>query len=426
MTFFSWLASHTALPLYRNAYALMLSSLLTGVLGIAYWAIAARLFPAADVGIGASLISTMMFVGSASQLNLRSAMYRFLPVAGSGGVRLVGITYLFIAATSALLATGMAIAGAMLNVLPTGIVPSVGAVAVFAAAAVTWSLFSFQDHVLTSMRLTLWLPIENVIFALVKIGFLLVMVQVHPFGVFLSWIVAAALAVATVTGALFSILRQRSRSLPASSLKPAAVARFAAADYLAGIFSTAGTALLPVLVLLQVGPVQSAYFYVVWLITTMLGLAPIAMFTSLMVEVASREASFEREGRPVFRRALGLLLIPIAVLVIGAPLPLAIFGPEYAAAGASPLRLLAASVIPFTVNSFAAFYARSRGRMRLVILIEAGIATPSLLLSTVLLPAVGLTGVGIAVLFSQSLVAVGLGTTLLRGLLFGIGARKGA
>ena len=425
MTPFSWLASRIALPLYRNAFALILSTVLTSVLGLVYWAIAARIYPTSDVGLGASLVSTMMFVSTASQLNLRSALFRYLPSAGSGAVRLVSISYLFIVVISALVAIVLSLIGALVGGLPA-VVPSPSLVAIFVGSAVIWSLFSFQDHVLTSMRLTVWVPIENVIFAVVKIGLLVVMVGLHPFGVFVSWILAAVLGVATVSVGLFAVLRRRGRSLPPSSIEPGAVARFAAADYLSGIFSTAGTSLLPVLVLLQLGSVASAFFYVVWLITSMLRLVPISMFTSLMVEAANSEASFEREGRTMFRRVLLLVLVPVAVLVLAAPVPLAIFGADYADAGSMPLRLLSAAVVPYTVNAFASFYARLLGRMRLVILIEAWAAIPSLLVSATLMPVIGLTGIGIAVLVSQSVVALGLGLTLLREPLFGRLSPKGA
>ena len=46
-----------ALPLYRNGYALIASSLLTSVTGLAYWVIAAHAYSAAAVGVSAALIS---------------------------------------------------------------------------------------------------------------------------------------------------------------------------------------------------------------------------------------------------------------------------------------------------------------------------------------------------------------------------------
>ena len=69
-------------PLYRNAYALALSTLSTSGLGILYWIVAARLYDAETVGLNSAAISTMMFVSGLAQLNLSDALGRFLPNTG--------------------------------------------------------------------------------------------------------------------------------------------------------------------------------------------------------------------------------------------------------------------------------------------------------------------------------------------------------
>lgn len=404
-------------PLYRNASALFFSGLLTSGLGIVYWAIAARIYPPSDVGIGASLVSTLMFIGSASQLNLRSAMYRFLPRAGGRSTLLVGATYLFIVLASAILGAGFLIVAALANALPDGASLTVVGFAVFIASTVVWSLVVYQDHVLAGLRLTLWVPVENGAFALLKIGLLPILLGLHPFGVFLSWVIAAAVSVSVVSGLIFAVLLRRRSVVTGDPITVASVARYASADYLAGIFSTAGHSLLPVVVYFLLGSTASAHFYIVWLIATTLQLAPSAIHTSLLVETAGHHATFGRDGRQVLGLLLALIALPVILLVMAAPLILSLFGAEYATGGALSMRLLALSVIPLCLNSFAAYYARSTARMRLLIVIEAATAIPSLGLAVLLIPVLGLAGVALAVLVSQTTVAAVLGLTLLRPVL---------
>jgi O-antigen/teichoic acid export membrane protein len=76
------LITHLRTPLYRNGYALVLSSATTSVLGVAYWIVAARTYTPAAVGLNAAAISAMMFLAGVSQLNLMSALLRFIPGAG--------------------------------------------------------------------------------------------------------------------------------------------------------------------------------------------------------------------------------------------------------------------------------------------------------------------------------------------------------
>ena len=407
------------LPLFRNASALLLSSVLTSGLGIVYWALAARLYPARDIGLGASLVSAMMFVAGVSQLNLRSVLYRYVPRAGRRARKLVAGSYLFVTASSIGLGTIAALLGIQLGAAPVetaaaGLVE----VSAFVMSTAIWSVFAFQDSVLASLRLTVWVPIENGAFAILKLAILFAFVSLHPFGVFLSWLLPALLGVFVISGLIFAYVLPRISDPPEiEPLKIAGIVRYVAADYVAGIFSTAATDLMPVLVYLLLGPIQNAYFYPVWLIATMLRLLPVAMYSSLMVESAAGNADFHRDGRrTIVWIALGLAG-PIAVLVVGAQMVLLVFGPDYAAAGALPMRLLALSTVPYTINNFAAYLARSRAQMRRVVLIEAGVSVPSLALTVALLPPFGLTGVALALLISQLLVASVLMVTVMRSVI---------
>jgi O-antigen/teichoic acid export membrane protein len=418
MTERAGLAASLRLPLYRNAYALILSAVLGGGLGILYWALAARIYPTEDVGIGASLVSILMFVSIVSQLNLRSAMYRYLPQAGRRAWTLVAGAYAFVVGAVVLIGLAVAVVGAILHVLPETRISSPAIALAFILGAVVWSLFSFQDHILTSLRYTVWVPVESVVFSLVKIGALFLLIDLHPFGVYLSWVVSAAVGVLVVSGIIFRVLLRRvPTGDDAVPISVRGIVRYAAADYAAGIFSMAGTALMPVLVFLLLGATASAHFYAVWLITTTLYLVPISMLSSLMVEHASDKADFRADARHALFQVGLLLTLPIAALLLAAPIILSPFGPEYGAAGELPLRLLALSIIPYTVNAAAAYYARSQARMRSVIAIEASVAIPSLILAVVLVPQLGLTGVSVAVLMGQSAVAVVTSLTVARPLL---------
>src|ERR687885_2667573 len=88
------LLAHVRLPIYRNAYALVLSSATTSGLGVVYWTLAARLYTPEAVGLNAAAISAMMFLAGVSQLNLMSALVRFIPTAGVRTQRLIVSAYL--------------------------------------------------------------------------------------------------------------------------------------------------------------------------------------------------------------------------------------------------------------------------------------------------------------------------------------------
>src|SRR5213080_4809702 len=87
-------------PQHRDGLALVLSSAISSVVGLLYWVVAARLFPPDEVGVNTTLISTMTLLGVTSQLNLGSALLRFVPVAGRTAQSLVGACYAVAALTA--------------------------------------------------------------------------------------------------------------------------------------------------------------------------------------------------------------------------------------------------------------------------------------------------------------------------------------
>src|SRR5436190_8645178 len=85
---------HFSIPLYRNAYALILSSTATSALGLLYWVVAARFYGTEVVGINSAILSAMMFLGVVAQMNLGGMLVRYVPLAGRVTSRLIGFSYL--------------------------------------------------------------------------------------------------------------------------------------------------------------------------------------------------------------------------------------------------------------------------------------------------------------------------------------------
>ena len=70
--------------MYRDAYALMLNTIVNSGLGLLYWIVAARTSSPEDVGRGNALISLMLLVSVLTQVDFGQALIRFLPRAGTG------------------------------------------------------------------------------------------------------------------------------------------------------------------------------------------------------------------------------------------------------------------------------------------------------------------------------------------------------
>ena len=81
-------------PLFRNAYALVLNSAITSGLGLVFWILAARNYTTESVGLNSAVIAAMIFLAKLSHFNLTNALNRFLPRAGEATGRIIIYFYL--------------------------------------------------------------------------------------------------------------------------------------------------------------------------------------------------------------------------------------------------------------------------------------------------------------------------------------------
>ncbi|MGI8589167.1 MAG: hypothetical protein ACR2M0_16010 [Chloroflexia bacterium] len=417
------LLSHARTPLYRNAYALTLSDTASSALGIVYWLLAARYYTTQEVGLSSAAISTMIFLSGVSQLNLRGALTRFIPCAGTATRRLIVYSYLASLLTALLVSTvfvlGSTIWASSNNFLGAG--SDTEFKVWFVVATMIWCIFALQDGVLTGLRQTIWVPIENVSFGIAKILLLVLFVASFQFyGIFASWTIPTAISLIPVSLLIFRRLllqHVKSTEKQAVPLVPRAIARFVAGDYLGALFAEMSTTLLPMLVVSLAGTTANAHFYLAWIIAYPLQLFSMNMAASLTVEGATDPPQLGVYSRRMLVQAARLLGPAVLAVLIGAPFLLSIFGSSYAKAGADLLRLLALSSLPFSINALYIGLARVQGRIREIVIVRAVLCALILGMSYFFLPIYGITGIGWAYLVSQTVVAGALLLTRLRPIL---------
>ncbi len=422
------IGGHLRTPLYRNAYALILSTGLTSGLGFVYWLAAARLYPAEVVGLNSAALSALMFLAGLAQFNLANVLVRFIPRAGTAALSLNNRATL-VTVVAGLLAGLVFVLGIDIWTPSLAfLLASPLLVGGFAMATAAWGVFVLQEGALTGLRRATWVPVRNAVFALGKIALLFLFSSLLPdYGMLASWIIAAVLLLGP-TGWL--VRRQLAAGLPAApraddlQMNQAQILRYAAADYAGSLAWLAATMLVPVLVSELEGPAATAHFYLAWTIAYSLYLVAPGMGSSLIVESALDPESLGAYSRKALLQTARLVLPLVVVLVLVAPYVLRLLGDSYAVEGTTLVRLLALSAIPNVVNALAISVARAQRQIVAIVGILVAQCVSVLVLSFVLLQSVGIVGVGLAWLVSQSAVAAVL--LVLRGRLLQPAARPSA
>jgi O-antigen/teichoic acid export membrane protein len=415
------LLSHLRLPLYRNGYLLTFSSVASSGLGLVYWMLAARYYPANVVGLNSALISAMMLLAGISLFSLNTALIRFVPLAGRATPRLIVYSYLFSLTTSAVISIVFCVAAGSASPTFRFLADNPIWLMSFVLATMAWCIFSLQDSALIGLRQSAWVPIENITFAVIKIVLLIAFaVILQQSGLFASWNIPVIFSLPLVNFLIFRRLVQRHVRATTDRAAPlilSQIIKYSAGNYLGTLFFLASTTLLPIIVASQLGAAANAYFYIPWTIASGLQLVAFNMTTSLTVEATFDRAQLASYCRRVLKQTLRLMVPLVIVILLGANIILLLFGPAYAAEGAALLRWLSLATLPNVVVAVAISLARVKNNAGMIVLIQGSLCVLGLGLSYALFPVTGITGVGIAWLVSQTLVALILALTVLRPIL---------
>lgn len=328
----------------RNSIALMTSTIAASVLGVVFWAAAARFSPPAQVGRASVLASSVTLLAGFAQLNLADMFLRFVPSAGRAAAKLLSRAYI------AVCVVGVSIALIYIALgLGSNLLNGFGVDAIFVLAVTLFAIFAVQDAALVALRRAAWVPIENIACALLKLIMLpLFTYRAAGVGIFSAWVAPVLFAVLTVTALIFLRLvpeQARLSSGRGELPNPRSLAGFVTGQYIANVLGTTMSAAPTVLVAHWAGNVASAYFYPAW----MIGTAPTLLLVNLVMSLVAESSRDSSQIRTHIHKTVKLgLLVTIGgalIMVAGArPLLLAMGGSTYADHGTVALRLIGVSL----------------------------------------------------------------------------------
>lgn len=372
--------------------------MLTAALGLVYWVVAGRLYPAREVGAAAAVITTATMLSAFGNLGLGAYLERFLPVAGRRGYALPTLGLGIGAICGAVLATGFLLVGPTDEMFTSRI-----ELVLFPVVVMVLSSFALLDHLSIAMGRATWSAQKNVIHAVVKLlGAIALAGLASRAGLVGTWIVTAAVAGGVLWWFAGRELRRRVARADATLMPPLRdQGRFLAGNYGVYIASAITPLILPPVVIARVGADHNAYFSIVWslvsavlvLLTMMLGPYVASMSAAGVDRRPGGDADGGVDGLgagPDSTAALRLTRLFVAIMIGGAavaavgfevigPLFLRLAGPDYAEYGA-PLLRLGAVALPLAAVGLC-YVAISRVRCRLWPALVVQIISATIMLS---------------------------------------------
>lgn len=412
---------HLAEPLFRTAWSLIASTLLTALLGLGFWTLAARIYPIDVVGRDSALIASMTAISLLCQLNLNNVIIRFLPqVHHRIGLRVLN-AYGASAGLSLLLGLAFVLIAPSLDSKFAFLRSESLTATVLVLAVAGWSIFTLEDAVLTSLGFATWLPIENGLFSAAKLLLLpLAFLFARGHGVFIAWVMPLLIVVPVIN---FLIARrvvpyaaQSQRHAPGVvrvfGLRPLVV--FLMQDFLGSAAGQVAILAIPLLVLARLGSAASAYFYIPFTLVTTFDLLSLALVVSLTTQAARFPEQVHELTYAVMRRFVLIGAPIIVVIIVAAPWVLAPFGAEYVRHSTTVLRLLAGASCFRSIIYLYSATARLQGQGLRIAVPQITIAIMLVSLVTLFSARHGLGGVGVAWLITFGAVAMAVLPRLIR------------
>ncbi|MFB1295919.1 lipopolysaccharide biosynthesis protein [Mycobacterium sp. pW049] len=386
-----------------NTVALIVSTASTGVLGLAFWAVVARLFPAQEVGLASALITSAVLLSTMSTLGIDVLYERFLPVAGTRAPHLLRRGFLLVAGAGVLVGSVLVAVGPRDPMFQSG-----WAMATFPLMVLTLAVFALLDKAAAGLGVARWAAVKNLAHAVAKLAAVAALaIWEQAVTIVLSWTLTAGVAALCT----YAVLHRRSRTHPrwqrAADLPPSRQvwSYFGSSFGIASLWSI-GPLVVPLIVVTQIGPVANAHFAVTWAMVSALYLMMHLVVSPYVAEVAAHPA----QVRSLSWRMVGMLaavaLVASAGLLLVGPFMLSLAGDEYRSEGGD-LLLLAAAFLPLSAVS-AAFegFARVQRRLALYLSVQALVTVVILAGSWFGTRAIGVTGVGWAYLAAEGLSAL--------------------
>ncbi len=394
-----------------NSLALMLSTVVTGGLGLLFWAAAGRLYPVAEVGSASAVITSAVMLSTLSNLSLGSMFERFLPDSGRLARMFVIRGYLTVTAFAFVLGCGFLLVAPVEEMFT-----STAEIVSFPAFVAVLAVFALQDQTSSGLGVARWAAGKNVFHAVVKFALLLALfATARSTSIIAAWAIPAVIASIVLLRYILRALRTEPRYQLEPKLPPRRElwSYFGSAYGITALGSLAPL-LVPMIVVATLGAESNAYFSLTWSIVSALYILISVLVGPFVAEVAANPDQFSRLTKRFMTMVCIVALGGSFFLAFIAPFGLAIVGEQYRENGTIIVQLAAITIPLSVVGSLYDGLARVQRRMRLAVVVQVFATSIIIVGSVTLSSSLGIAAIGWAYLAAEGFGAIVLIVPLIR------------
>lgn len=396
--------------LYRDAGSMATSSVANAILGMVFWALAARILPPERLGVMTAVLSVIVATGIVVATGVGDAYTALLPAAGDARRLVYRRGQRVFVGLALVSGVGAAIATTTLLAEVRG---SVAVGVLVAVGTLVWAVFTLQNSTLTALGRASWLPVANIATSAGKILLLPLLVSILAWhSVEVAFVASAAVGVLVLRPAILRVI-DSGKDLPARNTMPTQRAlrefdRLVVRTLASVALSLGVLTVTPFLVTAFAGPSEGALFALSLSIVQTLDFVGAALGVSLVVHASSTPEHAASMARSILIKTAVLATVGAVLITATAPVALRLLNKEYGEMGATAvIAVLSAGCVARTV--YIVWAALQRARRQMAWLLVMNLTTCVLLLAVipVLSDRHGALGGAFALLVAQSVLSLG-------------------
>ncbi len=345
-------AARSNRSLLTNAGSMVGTTLITSVLGVAFWLVAAHSFSQTTVGVASAAVAAMTLLGFMGTLGLGTLLMGELPRRENRHRSLLNAALLINVLAGSALGLGFALIAPLVSSNLGAIGESFPSTVFFAAGVGLTALAFVLDQALIGLLHGSLQLVRNIVFALIKLLALIpIAVLVANAGapwIYTAW--AAGIAVSLVVLVRFYARRDEDTLRPNFALLIQMRASAASHAVVNLALETADLA-MPILVVMLLSASANAAFYIAWMIAGFLVMVPLSLSMVAYAIGSADAAGLARRFKFTFGISLAFGVIANLVLIPAASPALQVFGQSYADQATTALHVLALGVFPLTFKT---------------------------------------------------------------------------
>jgi len=328
--------------LIRNSMYILLSSFSIAAFGFFFWFIAARYYSPESVGIATVMISLISLVVMISKVGFDQSIIRNISIFDKNIIiNTSSIVILFIT-----LMIGSILISYYYYFNDSFQMP-IFLYVILLFLFLSSSLLSLYGNFFTAIRNSRLFFIQN--FSLnSKIIFIFFLVPFKGYGIFLAYGLSIFLTLTLSYIWIKKLGYRPSISIDRFFLKK--TWKYSLLTYIGGLLISVPGLILPVLIINIIGPEESAYFFIVYSIVSLIYVIPNAISISLFVEGSHGESLRESTLKSILINIILISPIVIILVVFGNSI-LSLFGTEYSTNGYHLLIIMLLSTPFIVVNN---------------------------------------------------------------------------